>query len=130
MESPAEFAAEFKRLSGLLDGALGLVKEQVHELANAEAGYRKEKAKAWVQCPNDPPGVKVAEREWTAARREAWVDAETADLRMKRDIAEGMVKAGMEAVKSRRTQISALQSMLGAVRKEMAFERTVPRGAA
>lgn len=129
MESLEDFAREFDRFSRLLDGALGLVKEQVHALAESEAEYRKAKAKAWVECPTDPAGTKAGERDWTADRRSAWVDAQTADLRRARDIADGMVKAGMEAVKSRRTQISALQSLLGARREEAAFYRTMPQGA-
>lgn len=129
MRSMDDFADEFARLSRALDGALALVKEQTHALAHAEEAYRKRKSQAWVECPTDDPGVKAGEREWTAARREAWVNAKTAELRRDRDIAEGMVRAGLEAVKSRRTQISALQSLLGAHREELAFERTVPQGA-
>lgn len=129
MEPIPEYAKEFDRLSRQIDGALGLVKDNVRALADAESKYRRAKSEAWVTCPNDPAGVKAGEREWTAARRGAWVDAQTADLRAVRDIADGMVRAGMEAVKSRRTQISALQSLLGAAREEMAFSRTAPQGA-
>lgn len=129
MQTSSEFAEEFERLGRLLDGALALVKDQVHALAHAEESYRKRKSDAWVECPTDDPGVKSGEREWTAARREAWVNAKTAELRRDRDIADGMVRAGLEAVKSRRTQISALQSLLGAHREELQYERTVPRGA-
>lgn len=123
MESLEDFAREFDRLSRLLDGAHRLVREQIYALAEAEAEYRKAKAEAWVECP---PADRA---EWTAARREAWVDRETAEQRRKRDIADGMRHAGLEAVKSRRTQISALQSLLAARREEVAFDRTVPRGA-
>lgn len=129
VQTVAEYAAEFDRLSGLVDASLAFWKEQIRAYADAERDYRKAKSEAWVRCPNDERGMKLHEKEWTAARREAWVDAETADLRAVRDIAKGMVDAAQEAVKSRRAQISALQSSLGALREELEYERTVPRGA-
>ena len=121
-----EVPEEMRRLSRLLDGGIEALREQSHALAEAEANYRKAKAEAWVRCPQDDHGVKAGEREWTAARREAWVDAETADLRRTRDIAEGMRQAALEAVRARRTQVSALQSLLAADRAEAEFARTGP----
>lgn len=121
---------EFTRLSNLLSAGLEEMRKQAHALATAENLYRKAKADAWVQCPNDPAGVKAGEREWTAARREAWVDAETADLRKTRDIAEGMSRAAYSAVKARQTQISALQTLLNAYQQEMKFAQTGPGMAA
>jgi hypothetical protein len=126
VNSIEEYAAEFRRLSGLLDGALGFLKDQIRENAQAEEDYRRAKSQAWVKCPVDQPGDV---KEWTAARREAWVDAETASERHKRDVADGMVRASYQAVKSRQAQISALQSLLGAHREEAQFARTVPQGA-
>lgn len=120
----ADAAVEMTRLSRLLDAGISQLRQQAHDLAHAEAHYRKAKAEAWVLCPNDPHDVRSGEREWTAARREAWVNAETAELRRVRDIAEGMRLAALEAVRSRRTQISALQSLLKAHEAEAEFERT------
>lgn len=51
---------------------------------------------------------------------------ELADARRVRDLAEGMRQAGLEAVRSRRAQISALQSLLSADRSEMEIARTGP----
>lgn len=129
MQTVAEHAVEFARLSDLLDASLAFLKEQIRAYAHNEETYRTAKSQAWVRCPNDPAGTKPADRDWTAARREAWVDAETAAQRRDRDIADGMVRASFEAVKARRGQISALQSSLGALREELEYERTVPRGA-
>lgn len=102
---------EFQRLSDLLDRGLVAMREQSSNVAEAENAYRKARSEAWVRCP-------TADKEWTAARREAWVDAECADLRMRRDIAEGLRLAAVEAVRSRRTQISALQTALNAYQQE------------
>ena len=118
--------AEMNRLSRLIDGGIEALRDQSRALAEAENVYRKAKAEAWVRCPTDEHGIKAGDREWTAARREAWVDAEVADLRRSRDIAEGMRQAALEAVRARRTQVSALQSLLAADRAEAEFSRVGP----
>lgn len=119
-----EAQAEFNRLSELLSGGLAAMREQAVVLANAEQAYRKAQAEAWVRCPNDVSATKPADKEWTAARREAWVKAETADLRRTRDIADGMARAAYAAVRSRQTQISALQTLLNAYQQEMKWAQT------
>lgn len=124
--NPHEASAEVERLSRLLDAALDQLREQSVSVAEAEHAYRRAKAEAWVRCPNDDAGVKAGEREWTAARREAWVNADTASLRRDRDMADGLRQAALEAVRSRRTQVSALQSLLAADRAEAEFARTGP----
>lgn len=124
--TPAEMSHEGARLSRLLDSALAFLKEQIPAAAAAERDYRKEKSKAWVTCPNDEGGVKSSDREWTASRREAWVNAETADLRYLRDVSGGMVRTGHQAVKARMYEISLLQSEMGAWKAEANFARTGP----
>jgi hypothetical protein len=118
----SEAFAEATRLSRLIDAGIEALREQSKALATAENEYRKAKSQAWVRCPRDEPGQK----EWTAARREAWVDAECADLRYQRDVAEGMRSAALEAVRARRTQVSVLQSLLNAEKAEAEFVRTGP----
>lgn len=115
--------AEANRLSRLIDAAIDALKNTSVEFAQAEAEYRKAKAQCWVRCPNDDAGVRAGEREWTAARREAWVNAETADLRYRRDIAEGMRQAALEAVRSRRAQLSSVQTFVNAEKAEMELAR-------
>lgn len=117
--TPEQVADEMSRLSRLLDGGLAMLREQAVVLADAEANYRKAKAKAWLEAPDG-----------TAAAKAAHVDAVTADLRRERDIADGMRLAALEAVRSRRTQVSALQSLLAAHRAEAEFARTGPGMAA
>lgn len=118
----SEAFAEATRLSRLIDAGIEALREQSKQLATAENEYRKAKSQAWVRCPRDEAGQK----DWTAARREAWVDAECADLRYHRDVAEGMRQAALEAVRARRTQVSVLQSLLNAEKAEAEFARTGP----
>jgi hypothetical protein len=105
-------AEEGKRLSKQLDGALGMLKEQIRVAADAERDYRKLKAEKWVHA------------EGTAEQKKAWVDGQTADLRHVRDIADGMVRACHQAIRSRQQQISLLQSVASAHRAEAEFVRT------
>jgi hypothetical protein len=103
------------RLSRLLDRGLDALRDSARDYADAEQEYRKAKAQAWVSVP-----------EGTVPERQAKVDAATAGLRHARDLADGMRQAALEAVRSRRAQISALQSLLNAHRAEAEFARTAP----
>jgi hypothetical protein len=122
----SEAFAEANRFSRLIDAAIEAMKNTTVEYAAAERDYRQAKAEAWVRCPNDEAGVKAGEREWTAARREAWVDADTALLRYRRDLAEGMRQAAVEANRSRRAQLSSVQTFVNAEKAEAEFARTGP----
>lgn len=119
-----EAAEEMSRLSRLLDAGLAAMRDMARELADTEHAYRKGKAESWARCPNDPVGTKPSDKDWTSAKREAWVDGDTADLRRLRDLAENMAKAAYQAVRARQTQVSALQSLLAAHRAEAEFART------
>lgn len=121
---------EMLRLSRNIDAGIDASKEHAVLLAQAEADYRKAKAEAWLRCPNDDPSVPRGEREWTAARREAWVDAQVADLRRKRDLEEAMKDAAREAVRARQAQLSAWQTLVRAHQAEAEFVRTTPAWAA
>ncbi len=112
----AEAEAEFRRLSKQIDGGIKSMRQYAREEADAAADYRKGKSEAWVRCP-------TGTKDWPAARREAWVDAETAELRRVRDIAAGMSRAAMHAVRARQTQVSSLQSLLSAHRAEAELAR-------
>ena len=118
-----EAQEEAQRLSRLIDDGIRALREQSQVLAARERDYRRGKAEAWVRCPRDSdPRV----RNWSAGRREAWVDAETADLRYERDVADGMRSAALEAVRARRAQLSALQTLLNAHAEEAKLARTGP----
>lgn len=115
MTDIAGLTAELLRLSKLLDDALSYLRRSTAEYADAEHAYRQGKARAWLD-----------QREGTVPEREAWVNGLTADLRRKRDLAEGMRQAALEAVRSRRAQLSALQTIAGAAREEAMLARTGP----
>lgn len=128
--SLTEARDEMRRLSRLIDRGIQELRGQSLALAEAECVYRKAKSEAWVRCPNDDSGVKAGEREWTAARREAWVNAETADLRRDRDRAESMRDVAREAVRARRQQLSSWQTLVNAHEEEAGLARTGPEFAA
>lgn len=107
-----ELIVEARRLSDLIDKGVQALVRTASDLADAEHAYRLAKAQAWVH----------ADRE-LAKDREAQVDAATADLRRARDIAEGMRQAALEGLRSRRVQLSALQSIMAATRSEMELAR-------
>lgn len=113
-----QFADEFARLSAQLEQALTGLKDQVREYAEAEHAYRKAKAAAWLTSPKG-----------TVPEREAWVNGETAEQRRRRDLADGLRQGALEAVRSRRQQISALQSRFAAHREEAGIARYGPEAA-
>lgn len=110
-----DLTTEMLRLSKLLDDALAYLRRSSEEYADAEHVYREAKARAWVEAP-----------EGTVMAREAWVNGTTAAIRRRRDLADGMRQAALEAVRSRRAQLSALQTIANANREEAALARTGP----
>ena len=114
-----DLAAERTRLSDLLDEALSYSGKQVKQFAEAERAYREAKDMAMVTAKVELPKATVSERN-------ARVDAATADLRKARDIADGMRQVGIEAIRSRRQQLSAWQTLTNIYVEEAKFARTGP----
>lgn len=115
----ADYAADVRRYCDDLDQALRWSADRVKDYAAKEAAYRKAKSDAWVRVRLELPSGTVPERN-------AWVEAVTADLRQERDIAEGMRQHSYELIRSRRSQISAVQSLLANERAESEYVRTGP----
>ena len=111
--TPVELADEMRRLSRLIDQGITALRDQAQELADAEHDYRKAVSLAWLSTP-----------EGTVPQREAWVQGHTAKERHRRDLADGLRIAALEAVRSRRTQLSALQTLVNAFTEEAKFDRT------
>lgn len=109
--------AEAGRLSTLIDKGVQALRTAAQDAAVAEQGYRHARAGAWLT---------VDRENTTAKEREDAVNAATADLRAERDLAEGERQAALEALRSRRTQASMLQSVLSASRIEMEFAQHGP----
>jgi hypothetical protein len=106
---------EMRRLSANVDKGVQALADQAKEHADAEHEYRLAKAKAWLVAPDG-----------TVPEREAWVNGQTADARQRRDLAEGLRQAALEAIRSRRTQLSAWQSLLAAHREDVGVGRYGP----
>ena len=110
-----ELVDEMRRLSTLLDDGLAYMRKAAVEHAEAEADYRQAYARAFLAADAS-----------TVRARELLADAETDEARRRAYLARGLEKAAVEAVRSRRTQISALQTIAGAHRAEAEFDRTAP----
>ena len=103
----AELVDEARRLSRQIDAGVDVLRKAAARGAHAEYDYRMAIAKAYVTVG-----------EGTVPERQAQVQADTAGLRLVRDLAEGQRVAALEALRSRRAQLSALQSLLAAHRSE------------
>lgn len=103
-----ELTSEAQRLSTLLDNGLKVLREASVRLAHAENEYRKAIARAWLEAPE---GISPA--------RQAWVDSETADLRMERDLADSERSVASQAVKARGIQLTLIMSLLSAHKAEV-----------
>jgi len=107
-----DMMVEAQRLSHKIDEGIKALYEASIELAEAEHECAKATAIAWVEAPKG-----------TVPFREAWVDSQVADQSLRKHLAEAAKTASLEAVRSRRTQLSALQSMLAAYRAEAEMGR-------
>jgi len=114
MNTMDQLVDEARRLSALLDKGVQALRSSAIDYAEAEHHYRHEHAVAYLQT------------EGTVAEREAKTYVIMGELRRDRDIADGVRAAALEAVRARRTQLSALQSLLAAHRSEADFARTGP----
>ena len=107
MTSIAELIAEATRLSDKIDQGDIALSRAARKAAEAEMDYRQAKSVAWVQ-----------QDAGTVPERQAHVDAKVSQQRFARDLAEGERVAALEALRSRRAQLSALQSVAAAWRAE------------
>jgi hypothetical protein len=98
---------ESERLSRLIDAGIAALVQASSDMAHAEHALRKATAVAWAQAPSG-----------TVPFKEAWVEAEAADEKLTFDVAESGRYNALEAVRSRRAQLSALQSIMAAYRAE------------
>lgn len=108
----ASLSAEAWRLSQLLDRGIIALRDAAVAYAEAEHEYRERKAMAYLETESG-----------TVAEREAHVYAVVGGYRRDRDLADGQRLAALEAVRSRRAQLSAIQSILAAHRSEADLAR-------
>jgi hypothetical protein len=107
-------AEQMHRYSSLLDKGLAALRDASRMLCEHEETYREAVKDAWAEAPDG-----------TVPEREAWVKGITASVRRKRDEADLARQDALEAIRSRRTQISALQSLLAAEREEAGLIRAM-----
>jgi hypothetical protein len=108
----ATLTAEAMRLSGLLDKGIIALRDAGVAFAESEHRYRAASAMAYLETESG-----------TVAEREAHVYALVGEHRRDRDLADGQRVAALEAVRSRRAQLSAVQSILAAHRAESELAR-------
>jgi hypothetical protein len=102
-----ELAAEARRLSDKIDAGVSALNGAARDEADREHEYRKARAVAWQHV------------EGSAKEREDGVDSVTAGERRARDIARGSRQAALEALRSRRQQLSAVQTLTAALKSEL-----------
>ena len=90
-------------LSARIDEGIRELAASAKEVAESQYELRKARAIAWVEAP---PG--------TVPVREAWVEAKTADEELRHELAEARKVTAIEALRSRRQQMSAIQSLMKA----------------
>lgn len=94
--------------------ALNELAQQARAYAVAEQAYRKAKSQAILQATG------------TAIEKQAVADQACADLRFQRDLADGLRQSALEAVRTLRAELSALQTLSNREAEEMKFARTGP----
>lgn len=98
--------------------SLGELDRCAREYAGAEQRYRKAKALAYLASSGTVP------------EREAHAERAINDDRYERDLAEGLKVSALEAVRSHRGILSAIQTLANVLREEAAFDRTSPESGA
>lgn len=115
---PAELVQELGRLSQEVEKALSFLYRQAKVFAEAEDGYRLKRATLQLEAEGELRAKRQIDKP-TVDEKRAWVDMHSSPERVEAHIAESLMKAGFEAVKARRAQLSALQSAAAAVRSEL-----------
>ena len=109
-----ELTEEMLRLSKLLDAGLAALRDESRKYAEADVAYRRKYAEAFLRS------------EGTVAEREQVAVSAALQERVEMNLADGVKVSALEAVRSRRTQLSVLQTIVNGVRVEMEFDRTGP----
>jgi hypothetical protein len=111
-------ARDMREFVRLIDEANAEQVTQGHAYAEAERTYRHVKARAWAT---------TAGKSMLAEERKDAVGDETRNERYDRDLADSLRKSALEAERSHRAKLSALQTLINAHRAEAEFARTSPR---
>jgi hypothetical protein len=112
--TPAQLCTELLERSRQLDAAHDELRRCSFDYASAENQYRKAKALAYLAA------------EGPVAERQAVVDTKVENERYHAHLAEGLRVAALESVRSRRAQLTAVQTIVNATRSELELARTGP----
>ncbi len=91
------------------------LEQRSQDYAHWEQRYRMAKATAYLATSG------------TVNEREAHAEQAVNEVRYRRDLAEGLKVSGLEAVRSNRAVVSAVQTLAALYRSEAEFDRTGPR---
>lgn len=116
--SAAELTAELLRAVKTLRESHVELQQQTIAYVRAEKDYRRAKAIAYLRSP----GRNVVERESNAELKEI-NDKTLGDWRFDRDLAEGLKVSALEAVRSNRSVVSAIQTLAANERAEAELAR-------
>lgn len=111
--SPVALAQEIQRLSAQLEDQTDAYALAAEEAAHAEVAYKRKHAEVVVRA-SDEAGNGTSGRT-TVDEREARALIATADLYAQRLISAAIRDSALEAVRTTRSQLSALQSALRSV---------------
>lgn len=99
-----------------LNNAQDGLERRIQEAAEAERAYKIAESSLF-----------LAAEGRNKEERQAKAEPGVSDLRYRAHLAEGLSKAGLEAVRNKRTILSALQTVANLSKEEAAFSRTGPR---
>jgi hypothetical protein len=120
--SISELVEELREKLDNVDESIGELYGANAKYAEAEHEYRMARARAWIQTVEEYKSKPRSERP-TVDHIEAIVDLSVEKERFRAKLAEGIKEAAMESVRSRRTQLSAVQTVANAYRAEIEFSR-------
>jgi len=116
MQTAQDIWRELIRLSTEIDKALDEVRARCVEAASLDVEHKQAAATAYLSADGS-----------TVREREAQATLAVGHLALRAKVAAALEKSATEALRSRRQQISAIQSMLAAQRAEAEFSRTGPQ---
>lgn len=114
--TPSQLVDMMLTASRDLDQAHVELERRVHEKAESEHVYRLAKSNAYLATSG------------TVGEREAYVYKTVAEERKRAKLAADLSQSALEAVRSKRSQLTALQSIANSIREEARLARSGPDG--
>ena len=112
----AELNVQLLEAASAVREAQADLEQRVRDFAKAERQYRLAKSTAFLSAEGR-----------NATEREAKAEAAVNELRYQRDLAEGLKVSALEAVRTYRGLVSAVQTLARLYEQEAAFDRTGPQ---